>query len=310
MDVKAQVIDELHKPARKNYKRRRTLVRGLNDLLQADLVEMIPYAKSNRGFKYILIVINVFSKKVSAYPVKTKTAKDVTKTMRKILLEYKKTPKNLQTDQGKEFFNKEFNGLMKEFNINHYHTYSTMKASVVERVNRTLKNIMWKRFSLQGNYKWLQILPQIINKYNNTKHTTTGMKPSEITQKHEKDLMSRIYTHPKIFNLVGLKFNVGNAVRISKYREAFHKAYKPSWSNEIFRIKKINVTSPETYTLEDQQNNEIKGAFYKEELQKVKHPDVYLVEKILKRSGNRVFVKWLGLPTSQNSWIANRNLLK
>lgn len=116
--VKKEVINELHKPARIRFERRKTIVKGLNDLYQADLVEMIPYAKQNRAFKYILVVIDVFSKFVWTAPIKNKNGKEVTNAMKKIPL-HPNIPKKLQTDQGKEFYNKEFNELMTKLGINH-----------------------------------------------------------------------------------------------------------------------------------------------------------------------------------------------
>lgn len=101
----------------------------------------------------------------------------------------------------------------------------------------------------------------------------------------------------------------GDYVRISKYKGIFEKGYTPNWSTEIFKIIKAQNTCPVTYLLEDSRHNPILGAFYKEELQKTKHPEVYLVEKVLKRKGNKVFVKWLGLPNDENSWIDKSNVL-
>lgn len=306
--IKEQVVDELHKPARKNFKRRRVIIKGLNDLFQADLVEMIPYAKFNRGFKYILIVINAFSKFTYARPLKNKTSHEVTKAMRSILSEIKVMPKNLQTDQGKEFFNTNFATLMKKYKINHYATFSNLKASIVERCNRTLKNLMWKRFSLQGSYKWINILNEILHKYNTTVHSTTGFKPSKVTKKNEKAILNSAYTHLKIHDMK-TKFKVGDHVRISKYRHAFSKGYTPNWSNEVFKIRKVNLTYPTTYLIQDDKGDPIQGGFYEYELQKAKHPDVYLVEKILRRKGNQVYVQWLGMDKSHNSWIDKSNIL-
>lgn len=306
--IKEEVVNELHKSARKNFRRRHVIVKGLNDLLQADLVEMIPYSKINKGYRYILVVINVFSKFVWCEAVKNKTGKEVTHAMEKILSQDKIKPKNLQTDMGKEFYNKEFKELMNKFKINHYSTYSNLKASVVERVNRTLKNLMWRQFSLQGNYKWLNILPDIVEKYNSTKHKTTGMKPVDVTKKDEQHLLQHVYSHLKTVDPQKQKFKDGDSVRISKYREAFSKGYTPNWSNEVFKIRKVRNTNPTTYILEDQEGNEIQGGFYKYEIQKVKHPDIYLVEKVLRRKQNKIYVKWLGLNNQHNSWI-NKNEL-
>lgn len=306
-NIKEDVVNELHKPARIHFKRRRVIVKGLNDLLQADLVEMIPYAKINKDYKYILVVINVFSKFVWCEPVKNKSGKEVTKAMEKILSQMKVTVKNLHTDMGTEFYNKDFKQLLEKWKINHYSTYSNLKASIVERVNRTLKHQMWKQFSLQGNYKWLHILQTIVTTYNNTKHRTTGMKPSAVKKKDEKYLLEHAYNHLKTIDPRKQKFKEGDYVRISKYREAFSKGYTPNWSNEVFKIRKVHQTNPTTYYLEDQEGSEIKGGFYEQELQKVKYPDVYLVEKILKRKGNKLYVKWLGL--NKNSWISKSEIV-
>lgn len=118
-----------------------------------------------------------------------------------------------------------------------------------------------------------------------------------------------MYSHLKTLDPKGVKFLPGDPVRISKYREAFTKGYRPSWSNEIFLVKKILHSNPITYLLKDKNGEEIQGAFYKEELQKTQYPDIYLIEKILRRKGNKVFVKWLGLDKKNNSWIYKSNLL-
>ena len=131
------------------------VVRGYGDLWQADIVEMRSYARVNRGNNYILTVIDVLSKFAWALPLKTKSAKQVTGAFEKIFGSSKCSPTNMQTDKGKEFYNSDVRGMMTRYNINHYSTHSVMKASVVERFNRTLKNAMWKMFTLKGSYKWI-----------------------------------------------------------------------------------------------------------------------------------------------------------
>ena len=102
------LADELHRQARRNFPRRKVIVKGLNEFWQGDLVEMQPYAKQNRGFRYLLTVIDVWSKFAWAIPVKTKTGKDVTEAFEKILKDTPTPPKLLQLDHGKEFYNKPF----------------------------------------------------------------------------------------------------------------------------------------------------------------------------------------------------------
>lgn len=306
--IKRDIVGELHKQSRVNFERRRVIVKGLDDLFQADLVEMIPYARENKGHRYILVVIDAFSKYVWAVAVKTKTGEEISKAMKKVLNTNNRIPKNLQSDMGKEFYNKTFQDLMKKYKINHYSTFSSKKASIVERVNRTLKSIMWKEFSFRGNYKWVNILPEIVLQYNNKKHRTINMKPINVNKKNEKSLLNSVYNHIKIVEKLPSKFKMGDHVRISKNRAEFEKGYTPNWSNEIFTISKVKLTNPVTYILADGTNQLIQGGFYTEELQKVKHPDVYLVEKVLKRKGDMVYVKWLGFGTNHNSWIHKTNV--
>lgn len=307
-NAKRDIVEELHKPARKNFRRRRVIVKGLRDLIQSDLIEMIPYARFNKGYKYILIVINAFSKFVLAVPVKNKSAKSITLAFKKIMAKVPEKPKNLQTDDGTEFYNSSFRQLMKSYGINHYSTYSSKKASIVERVIRTLKAQIWKHFSLQGKYVWINELQNIIHKYNNTKHSTIHMKPADVNQDNEKLVLETAFSYPKVIDPKIPKFKVGDYVRISKFRHVFDKGYTPNWTTEIFQIFKVKETFPRTYLLKDSKNEEIKGSFYEFELSKVKHSDYYLVEKIIKRRGDKVFVKWLGMDKSFNSWVERNTI--
>lgn len=298
---KRQVVEELHRNARKNFPRRKTIMYGIADTYQIDLVEMIPLAKYNKNYKYILTVIDIFSKFVWAIPIKSKTAKEVSSAMN-TLFQSGHIPKNIHSDQGKEFYNSEFKQLLKRHNINHYSTFSTMKAAIIERLNRTLKSKMWKYFSLHSTNKWIDILQSLIDDYNNTKHSTIKMKPKDVKKRDEKKLLSTVYKY--VDYLKPAKFEVDDAVRISKYKHIFEKGYTPNYSTEIFKIAKIQQTQPITYLLNDYQNNPIQGAFYEFELQKVKYSDIYLVEKIIRRRGNKMLVKWLGFDSSHNSWIS------
>lgn len=307
---KLQIVNEIHFPVRKNFPRRHVIVKGLNDTFQADLIEMKQYSKQNNRFKYILTVIDIFSKFAWARAIKSKTGEEVTRAMKSIFDSNLRIPKNMHTDQGKEFYNKYFSALMKEHKINHYSTFSSLKAQIVERFNRTLMNKIWRLFSFNGSYKWLHILPSVIDDYNNTKHRTIGLKPIEVNESNANNLRDTVYKNRLRMNTsTDAKYQVNDFVRISKYKSIFEKGYTPNWSTEIFKIYKVQLTSPLTYLLEDMQQNKIKGCFYEQEIQKVKFPDVYLVEKILKFRKNEVFVKWLGFDSSYNSWINKNDLI-
>jgi len=293
---KREIAIELHKPSRKNFIRRRVNIYGKNDLWQADLVEMIPYSNKNKNYKYILCVIDCFTKFAWALPLKSKTGKEVTTAMSKILLV--RSPKLLQLDNGKEFYNSTFDTLMNKYNIHKYSTFSTTKACIVERFNRTLKEKIFREFTARGSHEWVSILPLVLNEYNNSKHRTIGMTPVQAdVNPGSVKIKQREINNGKI------RFKVGDNVRISTQKGVFTKGYLPNWSTEIFEIIKINKTSPITYQLQDYTGKPIAGCFYSEEIHKTYHPNEYLIEKIIRKKQNQMLVKWLGFDSSHNSWI-------
>lgn len=308
---KADVVNELHRSARKNFPRRKFEMRGIDDTFQIDLVEMIPFAKENSGNKYMLVVIDTFSKYAWIEKLKDKSGKEVTKAMKSILESNpKRIPKNIQSDMGKEFYNSNFQDLMRLFKINHYSTFSKLKASIVERFNRTFLNKLWRRFNLQGSHKWLRQIKDILYEYNHQKHRTIRMRPIDVNKKNEAAILRNIYRKNAIIQTIKKpKFRVNDFIRISKYKSIFEKGYTPNWSAEIFKVIKVLPTDPITYKINDLNGIEIKGCFYEHELLKTLNKDIYLVEKAIKRRGRKIFVKWLGFGDEHNSWINEKDFV-
>lgn len=311
MDFKSRIVAELHKPARRNYPRRNVTIKGINDLYQADLIEVRPYSRLNKGFNYILTVINCFTKVADAVALKDKSGKTVSNAMEKVILRDRNQIRNLQTDDGKEYFNKLFKGLMQKYNINHYSTKSDKKASIIERFNRTLKSAMFKTFSKRGSHVWYDTLTDLIREYNNKYHRTIGMKPVNVNKSNEQLVLNRIKkaTAPKAELRPPRKFVTGDKVRISKYKGVFSKRYLPNWTNEVFTVYKVQHTIPETYLLKDNKGELLQGGFYGHEMLLSEIGDVYLVEKVLKRKKDNVLVRWLGFDKTQDSWIPEKDLL-
>lgn len=308
VNFKAKIADELHRPARKRFPTRKTELKNRHDLYQADLIEMGKFSRINKGFKYILMMINCFTKVAIAVPVKDKTAKSVANVLGPILKKHRM--RHLQTDDGKEFFNAEVRKLLKQHNINHYSTYTDKKSAIVERLNRTIKNKMYREFTAQGSYRWLEILPKIIREYNNSFHSSIGMPPNKVTAKNEKLVLTRLNSRVNVKSVsVKPKFKIGQRVRISKYKAVFDKKYLPNWTNEVFVIAKIQPTIPPTYILKDHEGKEVLGGFYEQEMAKTNYDNVYLVEKVLKRKKNLLYVKWKGFDASHNSWIQKKDLV-
>ncbi|XP_011687476.1 PREDICTED: uncharacterized protein LOC105449791 [Wasmannia auropunctata] len=146
-----------------------------------------------------------------------------------------------------------------------------------------------------------------MSEYNARKHRTIGMRPIDVTPTIANKLLTTVYNHVKI--AAPARFKVGDSVRVSKFKTIFDKGYTPNWTTEVFKIIKVQKTNPATYLLEDSRGKPIAGGFYEYELHRVANPDVYLVEKVLRKRGNEVYVKWLGLDDSHNSWIHKDNVL-
>lgn len=141
------------------------------------------------------------------------------------------------------------------------------------------------------------------------------MSPNEVDSDNEQHLLDTVYNYKRLATTTIPRrrvaaFKVGDYVRLSKYRMVFDKGYTPNWTTEIFRIRKVLYhTDPITYLISDYQDNEIKGSVYSEELQPVKHPNVYLIEKIIRKRKGQAFVKWLGFGPEHNSWIPEKDVL-
>jgi len=300
MSTLENIANELHQPARKTFFRRKTITRFKDDLWQADLIDMQAHSKKNKGFRYILIVIDTYTKYVWVEPVKNKTGKEITKCMLNILK--KSHPTLLQTDNGTEFYNTQFQNLMKKYSIKHYSTYSSIKAGIVERAIRTLKNKLYTYFTATGSYNWINSISKLIQKYNNTKHSTIKCTPSEARSK------SNVLIFSKQNNIIKPKFKIKDKVRISKYKHAFSKGYTPNWTTEVFTISNILNTDPVTYQLTDSLNKQILGCFYEKEIKKTNFPNTFLIEKILRKNKNKMYVKWLGFDSSHNSWITLKDI--
>lgn len=307
MAEKWQVVNELHKPVRKNFLRRKYKQTGINDIWEIDLADMSKYSKENNSNTFLLMVIDIFSKYLYVVPMKSKNATDVTNAMEQVFKQAKTSPQKIGADRGKEFYNSKFKKLLSNYNVKLYSTYSDKKAAIVERCIRTLKADMWKQFSYRGNYKYMDILPTLVKEYNYRKHRTIKMAPIEVNQTNEQLLLDTVYNY-EIINKQKQKFHNGTYVRISKYKNIFEKNYTQNYSYEIFRIYKTQLTIPITYLLKDYNNQKIAGGFYQYEIQKVSNPNIYLVEKIIRKKNGKVLVKWAGFPDENNEWIDEKDM--
>ena len=228
----------------------------------------------------------------------------IVNAFRSILDRSKRKPKEkkIWVDQGSEFYNSYFKKWLKDNDINMYSTYNEEKSVVAERFIRTLKNKIYKCMTATSKNVYVDVLDDIVDEYNNTHHKTIEMKPVDV----ESDSFAE---YNEKSNEKDPKFKVGDHVRISKFKNVFAKGYSPNWSEEIFIVKKIKNTVPWTYVISDLNGEEIVGSFYKKELQKTNQKE-FRIEKVIKRKGNKLYVKWKGYNNSFNSWIDKKDLIK
>ena len=183
-----------------------------------------------------------------------------------------------------------------------YSTNNEGKSVVAERFIRTLKSKIYKYMTSISKNVYIDKLNVIVNKYNNTYHTTIKMKPINVKDNTYINTDKEItYKDPK--------FKVGDYVRISKYKNIFAKGYMPNWSEEVFLVDKIKNTVPWTYVINDLNGEEITGTFYKNELQKTNQKE-FRIEKLIKRKRDNFYVKWKVYDNSFNSWINKNGVTK
>ena len=260
---------------------------------------MRAFSKHNDGVTFLLLVIDIFSKYGWVIPLKNKEGKTVAEALKTIF-----KPEKLWTDKGKEFYNKDVKDL-----IELYSTENEEKSSIVERWIRTMKEKMWKYFTDNNMYTYIDILPDLVEDYNNTVHSSIKMSPVEASKKkNELTVWRNLYPDRLKIHDLTPKFSVGDEVRISKKKKTFEKGYTTRWTEEIFTITKIQNTNPITYKIADLQGEEIDGTFYEPELQKTEQ-QVFRIEKVIEKRKNKSLVKWKGYSDRFNSWVDNKNLI-
>lgn len=317
--LQSQETYTVHKPVQRKFPRNKYILSNINELWQADLSDMRSYSKYNNGFNYILCVIDVFSKYAFVRPMKKKNSETVKQCLKSIFIEAKTTPRHIQSDKGSEFISKDVQKYIKSKNINYYTTNNPdIKASIVERFQRTLKMKMWRYFTFKNTYRYVDILQNLVFSYNHSVHSSIKMCPCDVNSTNIMTVWRNLYdrkSNKTSLNNMLPKLHVGEYVRITKYKHIFQKGYESNWSDEIFIISSVIDRSPwPVYTLKDLKNEDIVGTFYEKELQKVHYDPTthYKIDKIIRSrySGNRkeVLVKWKGYPNKFNTWISASRL--
>ena len=298
----------LHKYARKRFAHPQIYVEAIDSQWSADLIDVQHLAPSNDGSKYILMVVNTLSKFAWAKAIPDKTSGTVAAALASIFRESGRVPTRLRSDKGKEFLGTPTQTMLERYGVAFFTADNYTKASIVERWNRSLRGRLYRYFRATNTERYVDVLQAIVTGYNGTVHSSTGMKPEEVTEYNQHEAWQKLYGHllrKKASRPGPPSFDVGDSVRISKAKALFEQGYKTSWSKEIFLVRTVHLLAGGAgykYKIEDREGEEILGTFQKEELQKVKIVPKE-IRKVVKRSSAGKYVTWRGFPQSLKTWI-------
>ena len=254
------LADEPHKPIIRKFNKRKVYSQFKDNIWGVDLADMQSLSRKNKGIKYLLCAIDLYSKYAFVIPLKDKQGISIVNAFDKIIKQSNRKPNKIWVDQGGEFYNNVFEKWLSDNYINMCSLYNEGKSVVAERFIRTLKNKLYKHMTATGKNVYYDVLDDVVNKYNNTKHSTIKMTPIDVGDNNK-----RVYIDEH--NEKDSRFKVGDRVRISRYKNIFAKGYTPNWSSEIFINDKINDTVPYTYNPKDLNDEEIIDSFYDKEFQ-------------------------------------------
>ena len=271
-----------HQQYRGVKKYRKVYAKRARYLIQMDLLDFRKHSRENNGHNYLLCAIDAFTKKLWTFPLKRKSADEVHREIFFFLM--RERPEKIQTDQGTEFINATLRETEARMDppIQHYHTWSIKKASIVERVQRTLRNRLGKVWERNGNHRWIDVIADITKSYNNSVHRSIGMRPNDVGPQHHQLIYKRLYPEPtpaqalksaKEAEKLTSYFRVGDYVRYLEYRSLFRKESDQAWSSRVFRIRRVIMSTPVTFQIEDLYGDPIKGGWYARQLIKVKPSD-------------------------------------
>ena len=238
-DLIKNFVDDIYSKSRhKNYETNKTMIKSIDDTWSSDFLDMNDYGpKNNKGYRYILVVIDNFSKFDWIVRLKNKYAQSITDAFSQIIKTSRRKPNLLETDDGKEYVNKIFNEFLNSNDFKRCSRYSDKGAVFAERFNRTIRNLLKKPVFLAGTADWLSELPSVIKQYNNTIHHSKKMTPIQGSKKsNEKIVYSnlqdrRVKRQPK--------YKSGQLVRTADIKRVFSKGDCTNWSYKLYKITEV-----------------------------------------------------------------------
>lgn len=319
------------KVKRRGFKRRRVVVQGIDYQWEADLADVQNLSEYNNGIKFLLVIVDVFSRFMWVRPLKDRKAKSVIEAFQDILRGPRR-PKAIRTDKGSEFYNRYLQQYLREQDIKIFYALNETKANFAERYIQTLKKRLYRYFTHLQKYKYLDILQDVVQSINDTPNRSlNGRTPSSVTRENEEEVRLDAYLVRQKNNVrvprvkkksskprrrrKPFTFKIGDQVRITHLKRTFQRDYDQTYTEEIFTIRERFVSQDiPIYKLKDMLGDPIQGTFYASELQKVSKDEntIWRIDKILRkrkvRGKEEVLVRWLGWPKKFDSWIPKADI--
>ena len=308
----------VNKQVRRRFRRNKVLVHGLNDQYEMNLCDVSKLARSNRNIHFLLLVVDVFSRYAFVEPLKNKRAESVLKALEGIFTADKHI-KRVRSDRGTEFKNFAVKQFFASRGIKQYFAHNPLKCQIVERLNQTIKQLIYRYLFQNNTYKYFDVLDKIVLSYNLRSHKSLhGLSPSEVTPENQVKLWNRMYIHKNFKNPKTkeqseprFKYNVGDLVRISFDKKTFERAFNIKYSLEPFQISARHMRDGiPVYLLKDMKNEPLLGGYvYENELVRIRKDDsdLWKISRTLRRRGKgakqEALVRWESFPPSFDSWI-------
>nr|CAD2139286.1 unnamed protein product [Meloidogyne enterolobii] len=308
----------LMRPKRIHYPRSKTVAAGFMTDVQVDLADFQSLSRHNKGNRYLLLGVDVLSKRVYGVPVKSKKIDDMLEAFEQLIDNMPMKPHRIFSDKGLEFKNKQLKEYFEKEEIEKFEaTHSIVKASLAERAIRNVKQRLYRYFAHNKTLNWIEILPKILEGINKAKSRVHGMRPIDVNFKNAQEVWEKIYGDELSTRIKKTKpkFKKGDFVRTSVNKGTFEKGYIPNWGDVIVEVDKVKDQSkPMRYKLKDDKGEKFKGSYYNEELTKVKKDagTEYRIEKVFQKrkrpdGSYEVLVKFIGYP--EREWIHENQLV-
>ena len=304
----------LHRGVKRKFPKRKIITPYAGYQVDVDSAYMMDHVDKNDGYGYFIAAIDCFSKLAFTAAVKSLKAVEVSKVLETLLLKFPFKIERCRTDIGSEYKSHLTQKMFKKLKIKHFFAYNTeTKSSIAERFFRSFKAILYRYMTANNTHRWVDALENLTTTYNNTYHRTIKRPPATVTKADEHTLWKLVYEKSgKTIPPAKFTFELNDTVRLSTVKGKFDREFHQKWTREYFLIsERLIKQGIAVYRVKDLHNEPVTGTFYASELQKIivnEDEDKYIIEKIVKRKGNKCLVRWLGWGKKFDTWLHKESL--